>query len=52
MSKEIFKIKFSITDYGSTYEPTPIETHSKDWMSVVKKHLKKNAHLRKNMNFG
>ena len=44
MSKEIFKIKFSITDYGSTYEPKPIETHSKDWMSVVKKHLKKNAH--------
>ena len=41
MSKEIFKIKFSITDYGSTYEPKPIETHSKDWMSVVKKHLKK-----------
>ena len=44
MSKEIFKIKFSITDYGSTYEAKPIETHQKDWMSVVKKHLKKNAH--------
>lgn len=44
MSKEIFRIQFSITDYGSTYEPKQIETHSKDWMSVVKKHLKKNAH--------
>jgi hypothetical protein len=44
MSKEILRIRFSVTDYGSTYEPKPIETHSTDWMSVVKKHLKKNAH--------
>ncbi len=54
MSKEIFRIKFSVTDYGTTYEPKPIETHSKDWMSVVKKHLKKNAHamdLSKNYKF-
>ena len=45
MSKEIFKIKFSITDYGSTYEPKQIETHSKDWKTVVKKHLKKKVIL-------
>lgn len=45
MSKEIFKIQFSVTDYGSTYEPKPIETHTKDWMSIVKKHLKNNAHV-------
>ena len=44
MSKEIFKIRFSVTDHGSTYEPKPIETHSKDWKVIVKKHLKKNAH--------
>tara|TARA_R110000822_G_scaffold2180_8_gene10608 strand:+ start:363 stop:587 length:225 start_codon:yes stop_codon:yes gene_type:complete len=44
MSKEIFRIEFSVTDYGTRYEPKPIETHTKDWKTVVKKHLKKNAH--------
>ena len=44
MSKEIFRIKFSVTDYGTTYKPRPIETHQKDWKTVVKKHLKNNAH--------
>ena len=44
MSKEIFRIEFSVTDYGTTYEPKAIETHQKDWKTVVKKHLKKNAH--------
>ena len=53
-SKEIFKIRFSVTDYGSTYESKPIETNSKDWTGTVKKHLKKNTHamdLSKNYTF-
>lgn len=43
-SKEIFKIRFSITSYGTTYEAKAIETHSRDAYSVVKKHLKKKAY--------